>query len=187
MGSRSTRAKPLHWTSCLKIAEDVAQGLAYIHQSSRLVHGNLKSSNILLGTEFEACIADYCLIPLAQPSLSDHPDSGYRAPESQKSNQLPTPKSDVYSFGVLLLELLTGRPPLLQPLSAASDLLSWVRSVREEEESEDNRLVMLVDIGIACIQSSPEQRPSMWQVLKMIQVVKETDMGENEMDCIEFH
>ncbi|KAJ0543657.1 putative protein kinase RLK-Pelle-LRR-III family [Helianthus annuus] len=44
-GSKSTRAKPLHWTSCLKIAEDVAQGLSYIHQAWRLVHGNLKLSN----------------------------------------------------------------------------------------------------------------------------------------------
>ncbi|PHT83390.1 hypothetical protein T459_11833 [Capsicum annuum] len=52
-GSRSTRAKSLHWTSCLKIAEDVAQGLTYIHQASKLTHGNLKSSNVLLGSDFE--------------------------------------------------------------------------------------------------------------------------------------
>ncbi|XP_058070207.1 probable inactive receptor kinase At5g67200 [Magnolia sinica] len=185
-GSRSTRAKPLHWTSCLKIAEDVAQGLAYIHQASRLVHSNLKSSNILLGVEFEACIADYCLLALAESSSLDNADSGYRAPEIRKSNQPATPKSDVYSFGVLLLELLTGRPPLHQPFLVAADLTSWVRSVREEEESEDDRLAMLIDIGTACIQSSPEQRPSMWQVLKMIQVVKETEMGDNEMNSTEL-
>ncbi|KAL0291543.1 UNVERIFIED_CONTAM: putative inactive receptor kinase [Sesamum calycinum] len=59
--SRSNRSKPLHWTSCLKIAEDVAQGLAYIHQASKLIHGNLKPSNVLLGPDFEACITDYCL------------------------------------------------------------------------------------------------------------------------------
>ncbi|KAF3500342.1 hypothetical protein F2Q69_00040234 [Brassica cretica] len=70
-GSRSSRAKPLHWTSCLKIAEDVAQGLYYIHQtSSALVHGNLKSTNILLGHDFEACLTDYCLSVLIDSSSS---------------------------------------------------------------------------------------------------------------------
>jgi serine/threonine protein kinase len=74
-GSRSARAKPLHWTSCLKIAEDVAHGLAYIHQVSSLVHGNLKSSNVLLGRDFEACVTDYCLAFLTDSSLIEDPDS----------------------------------------------------------------------------------------------------------------
>ncbi|CAI8599261.1 unnamed protein product [Vicia faba] len=70
-GSRSSRARPLHWTSCLKIAEDIAQGLSYIHQAWRLVHGNLKSTNVLLGPDFEACVTDYCLSVLTNPSTFD--------------------------------------------------------------------------------------------------------------------
>ncbi|XP_068654215.1 probable inactive receptor kinase At5g67200 [Aristolochia californica] len=172
-GSRSARAKPLHWTSCLKIAEDVAQGLAYIHQASRLVHGNIKSSNVLLGAEFEACLTDYCVSVLIE--VDD--ETGYRAPETRKSSKRATPKSDVFSFGLLLLELLTGRLPFQQPFLTAADLPNWVRSVREDD-SEDTRLLMLLDIAIACIQASQEQRPTTWQILKMIQEIKDSELGD---------
>uniref|UniRef100_A0A6N2MMN6 Protein kinase domain-containing protein n=1 Tax=Salix viminalis TaxID=40686 RepID=A0A6N2MMN6_SALVM len=159
-GSKSTRAKPLHWTSCLKIAEDVAQGLSYIHQAWRLVHGNLKSSNVLLGPDFEACV-----IPV---------------------NRL-TSKADVYAFGVLLLELITGKPPSLLPLLVPQDLVNWVRSARDHHPDdgagEDNRLEMLLEVAIACSLPSPEQRPTMWQVLKMLQEIKETVLQEDsELD-----
>ncbi|KAI6695195.1 hypothetical protein NL676_022905 [Syzygium grande] len=149
-GSRSARAKPLHWTSCLKIAEDVAQGLAYLHQASRLIHGNLKSTNVLLGTDFEACLTDYCLAALAECPLNEDPDSAaYKAPESRKSIGRATPKSDVYSFGVLLLELLTGKHPLQHPFLVPSEMLDWVRAMREED-GEDKRLGMLVDVATVC-------------------------------------
>ncbi|KAF8016463.1 hypothetical protein BT93_H1855 [Corymbia citriodora subsp. variegata] len=177
-GSRSARAKPLHWTSCLKIAEDVAQGLAYLHQASRLIHGNLKSTNVLLGTDFEASLTDYCLAALAECSLNEDPDSAaYKAPESRKSIGQATPKSDVYSFGVLLLELLTGRHPLQHPFLAPSEMLDWVRAMREED-GQDKRLGMLVDVATVCRVASPEQRPVMRQVLKMIQEIKENVMME---------
>ncbi|GLT49386.1 hypothetical protein SLA2020_229460 [Shorea laevis] len=178
-GSRSTRAKPLHWTSCLKIAEDVAQGLAYIHQASKLVHGNLKSSNVLLGADFEACLTDYCLAVLANSSSVEDPDSAaYRAPEARKSSRRATPKSDVYAFGVLLLELLTGRHPSQHPVLVPHDLLDWVRTIREDGSGEYNRLGMLTEVASVCSLTSPEQRPAMWQVLKMIQEIKERALME---------
>ncbi|XP_002510175.3 probable inactive receptor kinase At5g67200 [Ricinus communis] len=183
-GSKSTRAKPLHWTSCLKIAEDVAQGLSYIHQAWRLVHGNLKSSNVLLGPEFEACIADYCLAVLAtSQSLQDdnnNPDAtAYKAPETRNSTHQSTSKSDVFSFGILLLELLTGKPPSQLPFLVPDDMMDWVRSAREDDGSEDSRLEMLLEVALACSSTSPEQRPTMWQVLKMLQEIKETVLLED--------
>ncbi|KAK9270740.1 hypothetical protein L1049_026323 [Liquidambar formosana] len=184
-GSKSTRAKPLHWTSCLKIAEDVAQGLSYIHQAWRLVHGNLKSSNVLLGPDFEACLSDYCLAILAGPSSDDDSNStaGYKAPEVRNSSHHATPKSDVYSFGILLLELLTGKPPSQHPILLPEDLLNWIRSSREDDSGEDNRLGMLVEVAVACSVTSPEHRPTMWQVLKMIQEIKESVlMEDSELD-----
>ncbi|CAH8335604.1 unnamed protein product [Eruca vesicaria subsp. sativa] len=182
-GSRSSRAKPLHWTSCLKIAEDVAQGLYYIHQtSSALVHGNLKSTNILLGHDFEACLTDYCLSVLTDSSSSndDDPDSSsYKAPEIRKSSRRPTSKCDVYSFGVLIFELLTGKNASRHPFMAPHDMLDWVRAMREEEEgAEDNRLGMMTETACLCRVTSPEQRPTMRQVIKMIQEIKESVMGE---------
>ncbi|KAK2967612.1 hypothetical protein RJ640_030483 [Escallonia rubra] len=179
-GSRSTRAKPLHWTSCLKIAEDVALGLAYIHQASRLIHGNLKSSNILLGADFEACLTDYCLAILADSTSNDNPNSaGYKAPEIRKSSRRTTSKSDVYAFGILLLELLTGKPPSQHPFLVAADMPDWVRAMRDDDGGDDNRLGMLVHLASICSLTSPEQRPAMWQVLKMIQEIKESAMAED--------
>ncbi|RCV35738.1 hypothetical protein SETIT_7G263900v2 [Setaria italica] len=181
-GSRSSRTKPLHWTSCLKIAEDVAQGLAYIHQASRLVHGNIKSSNVLLGSDFEACLTDNCLSFLLESSeVKD--DAAYRAPENMKSNRMLTPKSDIYAFGVLLLELLSGKPPLQHSVLVASNLQTFVQSAREDEGVDSDRISMIVDIAAACVRSSPESRPAAWQVLKMIQEVKEADTtGDNDND-----
>ncbi|XP_010484530.1 PREDICTED: probable inactive receptor kinase At5g67200 isoform X2 [Camelina sativa] len=182
-GSRSSRAKPLHWTSCLKIAEDVAQGLYYIHQtSSALVHGNLKSTNILLGQDFEACLTDYCLSVLTDSSSAspDDPDSSsYKAPEIRKSSRRPTSKCDVYSFGVLIFELLTGKNASRHPFMAPHDMLDWVRAMRDEEEgTEDNRLGMMTETACLCRVTSPEQRPTMRQVIKMIQEIKESVMAE---------
>ncbi|KAK3221848.1 hypothetical protein Dsin_008873 [Dipteronia sinensis] len=174
-GSRSVRAKPLHWTSCLKIAEDVAQGLTYIHQASKLIHGNMKSSNVLLGADFEACLTDYCISILADSSSIEDPDStAYKAPETRKSSRRSTAKSDVYAFGVLLLELLTGKHPSQHPFLAPHDMLEWVREVREDDGKEETQLGMLTEVASVCRLTSPEQRPAMWQVLKMIQEIKES-------------
>lgn len=164
----------------MKIAEDAAQGLCYIHQAWRLVHGNLKSSNVLLGSDFEACLTDYCLVALATPAADEEPDSiAYKAPEVLRSDHREaTSKSDVYSFGVLLLELLSGQHPSHHPNVMPDEMMMWMRSVRGEESGE-NRLEMLLEVGLACSVASPEQRPTMWQVLKMIQEIKEVILMED--------
>ncbi|KAK9713557.1 hypothetical protein RND81_06G034900 [Saponaria officinalis] len=175
-GSRSTRAKPLHWTSCLKIAEDVAQGLAYIHQASNLIHGNLKASNVLLGVEFEACLTDYCLAVLAESSQhqdSDPDSARYKGPKARQSGRRVTHKSDVYAFGVLLLELVSGKLPSQHPFLAPPDMPDRVKTVRGVDDGfEETQLGMLVDVATLCSSTSPDQRPTMWQVLKMIQRIK---------------
>ncbi|XP_024020179.1 probable inactive receptor kinase At5g67200 [Morus notabilis] len=189
-GSKSTRAKPLHWTSCLKIAEDVAQGLSYIHQAWRLIHGNLKSNNVLLGPDFEACLADYCLSVLVNSphgdnnnNADDDPNStAYRAPETRNSHHEATSKSDVYAFGILLLELITGKAPSHLPSLAPNEMMEWVRSTRDgnvDDGGENNKMEMLLEVAIACSLTSPEQRPTMWQVMKMLQEIKDTVLMED--------
>ncbi|KAL1809953.1 hypothetical protein ACET3Z_026943 [Daucus carota] len=185
-GSRSARAKPLHWTSCLKLAEDVAMGLAYIHQASRLSHGNLKSSNILLGADFEARLTDYCLSILADStSIDDANYRGYKAPEIRKSNHHATTNSDVFAFGILLLELLTGKPPSQHLSLGPNDIMDWVTAMRNEEE-EDTKLKMLVELAGFCSLTSPEQRPSMRQVIKMIQEIKEAAVVDENLEESNF-
>lgn len=224
-GTKSTAGKPLHWTSCLKIAEDVAHGLAYIHRQSqgqsptksklRLVHGNLKSSNVLIGSDFEACITDYglALLDSEPPSPSPEEDGSasassaslvlaYRAPEcktrasasasasaSVSARTGLTTKADVYSFGVLLLEILTGKVPSQDHMQTISELPRWVKSVRQEEkenegaaldeslsgsEGSDDKSAMLVNIAMRCVSPSPELRPSMRDVVKMIRDASES-------------
>lgn len=184
-GSRtSAGGKPLHWTSCLKIAEDLATGLLYIHQNPGLTHGNLKSSNVLLGSDFESCLTDYGLMSFRNPDFPEESSASslfYRAPECRDMRTPLTQQADVYSFGVLLLELLTGKTPFQDlVLEHGSDIPKWVKSVREEEiesgdeptssgnEAAEEKLTALLNIAMACVSLVPENRPVMKEVLRMI-------------------
>ncbi|ESQ29424.1 hypothetical protein EUTSA_v10023334mg [Eutrema salsugineum] len=176
----SGSGKPLHWTSCLKIAEDLAMGLVYIHQNPSLTHGNLKSSNVLLGPDFESCLTDYGLRDLQDPdSVEDTSASSlfYKAPECRDLGKSSTQPADVYSFGVLLLELLTGRSSFQELVHEyGSDISRWVRAVREAEtesgeelsSSEEKKFQALLSIATACVAIQPENRPVMREVLKMV-------------------
>ncbi|EXC33109.1 Inactive leucine-rich repeat receptor-like serine/threonine-protein kinase [Morus notabilis] len=198
-GSRTSGGgKPLHWTSCLKIAEDLASGLLYIHQNSGLTHGNLKSSNVLLGSDFESCLTDYGLTSFRDPDSLEEPSATslfYRAPECRDIRKPATQPADVYSFGVLLLELLTGKTPFQDLVQEhGSDIPRWVRSVREEEtesgddpassnETSEEKLLALLNIAMACVSLVPENRPSMREVLKMIRDTRaEAQMSSNSSD-----
>ncbi|KAF7809377.1 inactive leucine-rich repeat receptor-like serine/threonine-protein kinase [Senna tora] len=196
--------KPLHWTSCLKIAEDLATGLLYIHQNPGLTHGNLKSSNVLLGSDFESCLTDYGLTLFINPDSLEEPSATtlfYRAPECRNIRRPPTQPADVYSFGVLLLELLTGKTPFQDLVQEhGSDIPRWVRSVREEEtesgsgdepasasasgnEASEEKLQALLNIAMACISLVPENRPTMREVLKMIRDARaEAQVSSNSSD-----
>lgn len=191
--------KPLHWTSCLKIAEDLAAGLVHLHEVG-LVHGNLKSSNVLLGSDFESCLTDYGLHVLRSPEDTEEGATSttalfYRAPECRHPSKPPTEKSDVYSFGVLLVELLTGKTPFPDLIQEPGpEIVSWVRSVREEEgesgddplsgnEASEEKLNSLLNIAISCVSPAAGSRPVIKEVLKMIKETRgETHVSSNSSD-----
>ncbi|KAK9275268.1 hypothetical protein L1049_022530 [Liquidambar formosana] len=198
-GSRTSGGgKPLHWTSCLKIAEDLATGLLYIHQNAGLSHGNLKSSNVLLGSDFESCITDYGLNTFRDPDSFEEPSASslfYKAPECRDTRKPSTQQADIYSFGVLLLELLTGKTPFQDLVQEhGSDIPRWVRSVREEEtesgdeptsgnEASEEKLGALLNIAIACVSLASENRPAMREVLRMIRETRaEAQVSSNSSD-----
>lgn len=182
-GNRGPGRTPLDWATRLKIAAGAARGLAFIHtscKSLRLVHGNIKSTNILIDGEGNARVSDSGL-----SALSSLPKpNGYRALEaSSLDGRKLTQKCDVYAFGVLLLELLTGKCPAMVESGSpeVADLPRWVQSVvREEWTAEvfdlelmrykdiEEEMVRLLQIGLACAQASPEHRPKMGFVVKMI-------------------
>ncbi|KAL8137724.1 hypothetical protein V2J09_003725 [Rumex salicifolius] len=123
----------MDWATRIKIVVGAARGIAYLHEDChpRIIHRDIKSTNILLDDKFEARVADFGLAKLAL-DVDTHVSTrvmgtfGYMAPEYATSGKL-TDKSDVYSFGVVLLELLTGRKPVdaSQPLGDES-LVEWV-------------------------------------------------------------
>lgn len=109
------REKKLDWNLHLKIALGAAQGLAYLHHdcSPRIIHRDVKSSNVLLDAYFEPHLTDFGIATSLCPTKS-HTSTyimgtiGYIDPEYARTSRL-TEKSDVYSYGIVLLELLTGR------------------------------------------------------------------------------
>ncbi|CAA6661305.1 unnamed protein product [Spirodela intermedia] len=161
----------------------------------RYVHGDLKPSNVLLGVDLEPFIADFGLRRLADIAggwRREPPEGGaaayYRAPETARAVK-PSQKWDVYSYGVILLELITGRSPPALLSAAGVDLVRWVQLCVEEkkplaevldptllqeaeddsgtaaEAEEEEEIIGALKIALACVQTSPERRPSMHHVL----------------------
>ncbi|KHN00038.1 Putative inactive receptor kinase [Glycine soja] len=191
-GSRGSGRTPLDWDTRMKIALGAARGLACLHVSGKLVHGNIKSSNILLHPTHEACVSDFGLNPIFANPVPSNRVAGYRAPEVQETKKI-TFKSDVYSFGVLMLELLTGKAPNQASLSEEGiDLPRWVQSVvREEWTAEvfdaelmryhniEEEMVQLLQIAMTCVSLVPDQRPNMDEVVHMIQDISRSETTDD--------
>lgn len=190
-GKRGEDRTPLDWDSRLRIAIGAARGIARIHleNAGKLVHGNLKSSNIFLNSKQYGCVSDVGLATVMSslaPPISRA--AGYRAPEVTDTRKAAQP-SDVYSFGVVLLELLTGKSPIH---TTAGDeivhLVRWVHSVvREEWTAEvfdlelmrypniEEEMVEMLQIAMSCVVRMPDQRPKMPEVVKLIENVRRLD------------
>ncbi|KAH6783080.1 hypothetical protein C2S52_008039 [Perilla frutescens var. hirtella] len=197
----------LEWGSRVKIALGAARGVAHIHgqDGRRLVLGNIKSSNILLNGENCSIGFDAGLAELMNPvRLSCIPCPDYCAPEA--SSGKVSQASDVYSFGVVLLELaVCGRSPSLQlgdfGYGFAVSLAEWIRSVDRNEWTaqvmdvkslrcgNEHEMMQLLQIAKGCVSIVPEHRPSIFQVVKVLEeisgsepeIVLEDAWGESSM------
>ncbi|KAI7732644.1 hypothetical protein M8C21_023199 [Ambrosia artemisiifolia] len=186
IASRQTQL--LDWNHRMRIAIGCAKGVAYLHEDNEksVIHGNIHSSNILLQekTNIEAMVSDYGLNTLFDVKCSqNHHGTGYWAPEVENARAV-TFKSDVYSFGVLLLELLTSKIPKKASLGKGGDLFSkLLESVvcgESNDEIFDVRLRMghnieemrqFLQIAKECLSIEPNQRPSMKDVVRKMEVI----------------
>ncbi|PIN13951.1 Serine/threonine protein kinase [Handroanthus impetiginosus] len=175
---------PLDWEARLRIAIGAARGIAHIHSQNggKLVHGNIKASNIFLNSQQYGCVSDLGLATLMNPTTRA---IGYRAPEVTDTRKV-SQASDVYSFGVVLLELLTGKNPVKSSTGEeAVHLVRWVHSVvREEWTGEvfdvellrypniEEEMVAMLQIGMSCVVRVAGQRPKMDDVVKMLENIR---------------
>ncbi|XP_047966203.1 LRR receptor-like serine/threonine-protein kinase FEI 1 [Salvia hispanica] len=176
--------RQLNWNARLKIAIGSARGVAYLHHdcSPKIVHRDIKSSNILLDENLEPHVSDFGLAKLlvdeeAHVTTVVAGTFGYLAPEYLQSGKA-TEKSDVYSFGVLLLELVTGKRPTDPTfVQRGLNVVGWINTQNRVEDIVDRRcrdaavetVEVLVEIAARCTDADPEERPTMQQVLQMLE------------------
>lgn len=174
----------MSWKIRYKIAVGTAKGLNYLHKGCqrRIIHRDIKASNILLAADFEPQISDFGLakwLPTQWSHHSIHPIEGtlgYLAPE-YFMHGIVDEKTDVFAYGVFLLEIITGRKPVD---GSHQSLVSWAKPILNEDELEkivDPRLdgdydvaqmKRLAYVASLCIRSSAHLRPTMSEVLEIM-------------------
>ncbi|CAI0418997.1 unnamed protein product [Linum tenue] len=197
-GDRGPTHPGLNWASRLRIVKGIARGLGYIHSElggTNLPHGNLKSSNVLVGPDNEPRVSEYGFSSLINSSVISQVLVAYKAPEAMAAggghgHGHVSPKSDVFCLGILILEILTGKLPCqyTNAGAAGTDLVRWVESVvpegREAElldpeiagfSNSIGQMVRLIHIGAHCAHSVPEQRLELREAIKRINDIQLED------------
>ncbi|KAG6473065.1 hypothetical protein ZIOFF_066972 [Zingiber officinale] len=178
----------LNWANRMKIILGTAKALAYLHEAiePKVVHRDIKSSNILIDGECNGKISDFGLAKFLGSDKSHVATRvmgtfGYVAPEYANTGLL-NEKSDVYSFGVLLLETVTGRYPVDYGRPANEvNLVDWLKMMdgnRRAEEVVDPNLVAkpairalksTLLVALSCVDLDSDKRPTMGQVVRMLE------------------
>ncbi|XP_010530840.1 PREDICTED: probable receptor-like serine/threonine-protein kinase At4g34500 [Tarenaya hassleriana] len=179
---------PLTWDIRMKIAIGTAKGLAYLHEGlePKVVHRDVKSSNILLDRKWDPKVSDFGLAKLLGSEASYVTTRvmgtfGYVSPEYASTGML-NEWSDVYSFGVLLMEIITGRSPIdYSRPPGEMNLVEWFKGMvasRRGEEIIDplmetpppaRALKRALLVCLRCIDLDASKRPKMGQIVHMLE------------------
>uniref|UniRef100_A0A0D6QXW0 non-specific serine/threonine protein kinase n=1 Tax=Araucaria cunninghamii TaxID=56994 RepID=A0A0D6QXW0_ARACU len=188
-GEGNENRPALSWEQRKNIAIGTAKGLAYLHYGIQpaIYHRDIKTTNILLDDQMNACVADFGLAKITaegqtQMTTTIAGTHGYLAPEYALYGQL-TDRSDVYSFGVVLLEIMSGRKVLDNSVDVASDYLitdwAWklvkadktiqVVDRRIRDDGPNKIMERFVLVGIMCAHVMVAFRPTIVEALKMLE------------------
>ncbi|KAG6640324.1 leucine-rich repeat receptor-like protein kinase PXC2 [Carya illinoinensis] len=189
----------LSWRQRFNIVLGMAKGLAHLHRM-KIIHYNLKSTNVLVDSSGEPKVGDFGLARLL-PQL-DHcvlsskiqSALGYMAPEFACRTVKITEKCDVYGFGVLVLEVVTGKRPVEYMEDDVVVLCDMVREALEEgkvEDCVDGRLghnfpaeeaIPVIKLGLICASQVPSNRPDMSEVVNILELIQCPSEGQEELE-----
>ncbi|ESQ31777.1 hypothetical protein EUTSA_v10004479mg [Eutrema salsugineum] len=176
------------WSNILSIIIGIAKALDHLHTGMQkpIVHGNLKSKNVLLDQSFMPRVSDFGLHLLlnfaaGQEILEASAAEGYKAPELIKMKEV-SKESDVYSFGVIMLELLSGKEPVNKnPTGSVLDhnkLLDLYRTeilrrgVKDGTGVTKECVLEYIQLAMSCCSPSTSLRPSFKQVLRNLEEIR---------------
>ncbi|KAM0934267.1 putative protein kinase RLK-Pelle-LRR-III family [Dioscorea sansibarensis] len=186
------------WEIIYKISVGIAKGLDHLHTGLHrpLIHGNLKSNNILLEDDYRPRISDYGLHLLLNPTSSQEmleaaAAQGYKAPELIKMKEA-TKESDIYSMGVIFLEMLTRKEPvnncflhskdqhlptLLRNLVLEHNISNifsseLVKQSKNRSVVSEECLLKYFQVAMACCSPSPALRPDIKQVVRKLEEIE---------------